>query len=611
MSVERASHDLQSGLTDRLVEAGLSFSEAQSWSTPRRLIVSVKGILERQEDRVEESRGPSEKAAFQEDGTPSRALQGFCRGKGVDPSEVEVREGYVWVKQKIVGREAAEVLAEIAPDAIRALTFDKTMRWGSGKMRFARPIRWILAILDGSTVAFELEGVGSANRSRGHRFDAPDEFEVTGIDQLIADLRSRHVEPNPVKRREAILAQAGSVATGVPDLPEALVDENVHLTEWPTAHEGAFQEEFLGLPEAVLVTAMAKHQRFFPVREKSGKLTNKFVAIRNSGSEANVKGGNEWVLNARFNDAQFFFDEDKDCSMDDFLEMTERMLFQDGLSTVRRRADRLSELAAFFAEQAGLSASEIEAARMAGKYAKADLATGLVSELASLQGVIGGEYARREGMSEDVAQAISCQYNVQEALGHPVALALLQADQIDKLVGFLGLGLIPKGSSDPFGLRRCATLLIESAWDADGAAHFAEGVVEAHRLYKTQDIELQSSVDAMADIFRGRYEVLMSDLAHDVFDAAVMGAPIEQVFEPKTMRVRAQAVSVLDRDVEFIQTMRRPLNILSAALKKGDLNLPDVASPQKLDSESGVALLAAVGRHRRRFIICFCRRIRR
>lgn len=593
-AVARASADLEALVIGFLKEEGLGFGEVKSWCTPRRLILSVKGLPEKQEDSTEESRGPSEQAAFGEDGTPSRALQGFCRGKGVDPSAVEIRDGYVWVTQTVLGKGTNEVLAEILPKSIRSLNFDKTMRWGGGRMRFARPIRWILAVLGGETVGFEVEGVVSANRSRGHRFDAPEEFVVTGVDQLLSELRSRHVEPDSGARRERLLEQAKAVASGAPDLPEGLVDENVFLTEWPTAHEGTFDEAFLDLPEPVLVTAMAKHQRFFPVRGDDGAVLNRFVAIRNSGLEENVKAGNEWVLNARFNDAQFFFEEDKDKSMDDLLGMTDRMLFQDKLGTVRQRADRLSALAGFLAKEAGLDEASVAAAQQAGLYAKADLACGLVSELSSLQGVIGGEYAKREGMPEEVAVAISAQYNTSAAEGHPVAVALLQADQIDKLVGFVGTGLLPKGSSDPFGLRRCATVLIDSDWESPGPANFQAAIAQAELLYREQGVELESTEAAIADIFRGRYEALMSDLAHDVYEASVSGAPTEQIFEPKTIRVRAQAVAVLDKDVEFIQTMRRPLNILSAAMKKGDLDLPEVVSPEKLDSASGVALLEEV-----------------
>ncbi|RYG41468.1 glycine--tRNA ligase subunit beta, partial [bacterium] len=462
-------------------------------------------------------------AAFNPDGTPSKALEGYCRKNGVDPADVENDGQYVWVTKRIAGKMAGEILVEALPRAIRGLSFEKSMRWGASRMRFARPIRWILASFNGGLIPFEIEGVQSGQESRGHRFYAPEPFPATHGFELMDGLRKRFVEPDPEERRKVILEQAPQVAGGTLDLPEALVDENVHLTEWPTAIRGEFPASFLELPEPVLVTAMAKHERMFPVRDGAGKLTNAFVFIRNSGEDDTVRRGSEWVLNARFNDARFFFDEDKKKTLDDFLAATETIVFQEKLGTVRKRADRLAKLAAFVAETTGGSPAEAAMAAKAGLYAKADLATGLVGELTSLQGVIGSEYARREGFEEAVIEAMASQYAPDRAES-ATAVRLLIADGLDKLAGYLGLGLEPTGSSDPYGLRRAATVLIEAAWSWPGAMPAYDQLFDkALSLYEEQGVALDArgAHNALWDLFGARYGALLPDVRHDVLEAAL------------------------------------------------------------------------------------------
>lgn len=604
--VERALRDLEAGLRVRLEEAALA--ERTQWTrlgTPRRLIVHVAGLKARQEDSVKAMRGPSLKAAFDGDGKPMPALQGFCRSNGVDPANVRDDGQYVWVDKTIEGRDAATLLAEIAPAAIRGLSFDKTMRWGSGRMRFARPIRWILAALDGSLVPFEVEAVASGLQSRGHRFYSPEPFEAGTLPVLLSGLRDRKVEPDPALRRQRIVQGAHAVADGKVDLPEALLDENVHLTEWPTPVAGRFRESFMELPEAVLVTAMAKHEKMFPVRDEAGKLTNQFVFVRNSGEDDTVRQGNEWVLNARFNDAKFFFDEDRKSTMADFLEKTSTIVFQEKLGSVRTRADRLSRLARSLAEQTGANQMEQGLAEEAGRYAKADLATGLVSELASLQGVIGGVYASREGMPSEVAWALGSQYDLSKnedpgsCSGERTAIRLIVADQLDKLAGYLGLGLEPTGSSDPFGLRRAATILIEAAWKWHGPlpgydALFREAL-EGYRR-EGQDLDEAGAERALADLFASRYASLMPEVRHDVLEGAMLREYPFELLMPRRVRLRAQMLTETASDTGFVQAATRPLNIVSAARKKGVEYAFDDPLAQTnadaLDSEEGRALLA-------------------
>ena len=601
--VRRAMNDLRDGLGGLLREAGVLQGEGVVYGTPRRLIVSFGDLLERQADVEKEMRGPALKAAFDGDGNPTPALQGFCRSQGVSVDDVRRDEQYVWVTKRIPGRPTAELLTELVPKAIRGLSFDKSMRWGSSRMRFARPIRWILAAFDGKAVPFEIEGVASGTESRGHRFYSPTPFSAANLEALIAGLRERHVEPDAAVRRETIVAGARAVATGTPEISEALLEENTFLTEWPTPIQGTFRDEVMSLPEPVLITAMAKHEKMFPVRDADGKLTNRFVFVRNSGEDDTVREGCEWVLNARFNDAKFFFEEDRKLTLDDFLAKSETIVFQEKLGSVRQRADRLAALAAEVARATGASEEEVGFAEAAGRYAKADLATGLVSELSSLQGVIGGEYARREGFASPVVCALAAQYDparigVPEDVYGRTATRLVIADQLDKLAGYLGLGLEPTGSSDPFALRRAATVLIEAAWNWPGAMPAYDQLLESALAgYESQGVPLDApgAHAALWDLFGSRYEALLPEVRHDILHAALLPEMKWESTLPQGVRFRIGVLESLVGDASFVQTLTRPLNIVSAARKKGieyafedPLRNTDAA---RLDSPEGGELL--------------------
>jgi glycyl-tRNA synthetase beta chain len=464
------------------------------------------------------------------------------------------------------------------------------MRWGSSKTRFARPIRWVLAAFNENLVPFSVEDVPSSLLSHGHRFYAPTAFEAKNLEELTTKLRNAFVEPVMEMRKERILKQTIAVANGAPEISDDLLDENTFLCEWPTAISGTFPESYLELPEPVLVTAMAKHERMFPVRDANGKLTNSFVFIRNSGEDETVARGCEWVLGARFNDARFFYEQDQKHTLDDFLEKTNDMLFQAQLGTVRQRADRLSkvceEFVSFMALRAkaqerttlpgSLTESDSESARLAGLYAKADLSTGLVSELSSLQGIIGGEYARSAGFSEIVVRAISEQYQIPTApitsREDKVAATLIVVDQLDKLAGYLGLGMDPTGSSDPYGLRKAVTILIRigELWEGDYIG-FDRQLFSAVESYREQGVELdyEKAKSSLETIFRGRYEALFPEISHDVFNA-VFDKEFNGITDVAWALERLRLVHELKSNDQFVQAASRPINIISAAKKKGE-----------------------------------------
>jgi len=602
--VRRAYEQLEALICEKLTSAGIPFSTSESLGTPRRLIVCVRDVAERQPDREQEMRGPSAKAAYSADGEPSQALLGFCRGQGVDPSAVRTEGDYVWVTKKLTGQPTAELLETILPECVTKLTFDKAMRWAHSRLRWARPLRWFLASFGGEVVKFEIEGVQSSLKSKGHRFMAPVEFESHDFAVHMANLRKHFVEPCPTERERRIREGATQVCTGSPEMGESLVLENVFLTEWPVAIEGEFRSDYLDLPEPVLITAMAKHERMFPVRDSSGKITNRFLAIRNSGEDAAVAAGNAWVLNARFNDARFFFDEDKKRSLDEFLEATAGMTFQEKLGTVRQRADRLGWLAREIAVRLELSSAEVALAEQAGKYCKADLSTGLVSELPELQGKIGGVYGRREGLNASVCVAIESHYSL-DSLGNlsseaeRVTAVIIVADQLDKLFGYLGLGLAPSGSSDPFALRRAAHMLIETAlrwpgeffnylslWDELAGFYSRSGVNAA--------LDTAKSASLLQEVFESRYQVVLSDVRYDLLEAALDGGGHPISAHPQGMRFRLDCLAKLAEDTKLVQCLTRPLNLVKSAVAKGIAIETDQPGQGNLDSAEGDALRAAV-----------------
>ena len=599
--VERAFIQLHQNISSALSEAFNQRISGQCCGTPRRLIVSIDGLLGKQDDATKEVRGPALKAAFDDSGNPLPPLLGFCKSSGVQVESVVRKDGYIWVNRFIKGKSTYEILQEVLPSAILNLSFDKSMRWGTSRTRFARPIRWILAILDGEIVPFEIEGIPSGNESRGHRFYAPDVFKVTTFRELENELSNRKVEIW-LKRREArIVEEAKTMAKdnahGIVDLSESLIEENANLTEWPDAVCGSFPEQHLELPDPVLVTSMAKHLKMFPIRNDAGQLKNKFIFIRNGGEDGVVRRGNEWVLNARLDDAQFFYQEDRKFTIAEFLDRTDGIVFQAQLGSVRDRSERLHDLCGYLAENFGASAQEVDQSSRAGLYAKADLSTGLVSEFASLQGIIGGIYGRRDGFGDSVCHAISTQYEYQKNLNletseQRIAIILAIGDALDKLAGYLGIGLAPSGSSDPYGLRRAATTLIECAWAWRAPIPGYKGaLIRALDLYRHQGfiLEGEKALRLLHELFVSRYEALMSSVRYDLTNAAVMADILGRSLDPRLVRLRMEVMSELCKEPQLIQTATRPLNLVDSALKK-KIDISQAETLEHLDSEPGARL---------------------
>jgi glycyl-tRNA synthetase beta chain len=469
-------------LSEALTEEGLMPAASESYATPRRLAVILRGLPERQEDRSSEVLGPPAENAFDAGGKPTKAAAGFAKAQKVEVADLVVvdspRGKTVAARRVIPGRGAAEVLGDVLPRVIAALTFPKTMRWGAGGRAFVRPVRGVVAVLGGRVVPLELMGVAAGDVTVGHRILSEGPIRVTGPDDYLAGLRKAFVEPDAEARRVLVLEKARRLAAEVggqiethADLANTLSD----LVEWPGLVRGAFAPEFLELPEEITVTAMRTHQKYVPGRGPAGLLPH-FIAVMDNTEDRRgfIARGSEWVLNARLADARFFYEADVQERLEARLPALSHLVFQDRLGDYRQKTARLQDLAEEIARLVG-RADLVETARTAALLSKADLTTLVVKEFTDLQGVMGGIYARHERQPDAVWKAIYDQYRPASGADDPPREAsgaiLSLADRFDSLCALFRLGLVPTGSRDPYGLRRAAlgavAIIVARNWRTD------------------------------------------------------------------------------------------------------------------------------------------------
>ena len=489
-------------------------------------------------------KGPPADRAYDAEGQPTKAAEGFANSRGIALADLQiVEEGggrYVTAVVREAGRPVADVLAEELPGLVAGLKFEKSMRWNASNVSYSRPLRWLLALYGANVVPFSYAGVHSGRFSRGLRPYGSPPIEVADADSYAGAMRDNLIVLNTDERQAAITAGAAALAAGqqgtFPDDP-GLLAEVTNLVEHPQPLLGEFERRFLGLPEEVLVAVMRKHQRYFPVYGSNGRLLPFFIAVRNGDAQhlEMVRDGNEHVIRARFADAEFFYNNDLKRDLADFVADLDTLTFQSDLGSMLDKTRRLEKLVPVVADMLGLNQDEREQAVRAAALAKADLASSMVVEMTSLQGVMGGHYARLAGEGEEVVAAIAEQY---AGVSHTRAgLALALADRLDSLSGLFAAGLGPKGSNDPFGLRRAAIQIIENLVANEQAFDLAAGVDAAAAL-----LPLPAAEGLREDVLRfidGRFAVVLREAG---YPASVVKAVLAEAGGDPTLASRNAAV---------------------------------------------------------------------
>jgi glycyl-tRNA synthetase len=516
--LDDALAQLREAVPAGLEEARLDCDGVRVLGTPRRLAVLVDGLGPRQRPVEEPVKGPPVSVAFDANGKPTRAAEGFAGKQGADVKDLEVREidggEYVIAIRREEGWPAVEVLAELLPGIVTALRFGKSMRWNASNVAFSRPVRWLVALLGKKVVPFACAGLASGRTSRGSRPAGSPEFEIPKAGDYLTLMAKQQIVVDPAGRRAAIEKGASGLARSVkghiPDDP-ALLAEVTNLVEQPTPLLGHFDEEYLELPDAVLVAVMKKHQRYFPIVDEGGNLLPHCVVVRNGGEEHAdvVRHGNEEVIRARFADADFFLREDVKQPLEAFLPRLDTLTFQEQLGSMLDKTKRLEQLVERVGEMAGLSADEQATARRAAHLCKADLATQMVVEMTSLQGVMGREYGLRSGEEPGVAEAILEHYLPRFAGDASPAsragLAVGLANRLDSLAGLFAVGLAPTGSSDPYHLRRDALGLVQNLLAHEVAFSVREGLEAAAGLLPVEvpGEALAAAIEFVVERLRG------------------------------------------------------------------------------------------------------------
>ena len=569
--VESAIQQWQSRLSQSLDEYLLTPDSIQVYGTPRRLAVLIQGLPRQQPDREEEVKGPPVKAAFK-DGKPTKAAEGFARKQGVTLDDLEIRETkkgeFVFVVKKIIGRSAIEILPEVIPQWIFGLEGKRFMCWGDGDLKFSRPIRWLVALLDDTVLPIELvngsETINSDRTSGGHRILHPESVTIAKAEDYVKSLESAFVIVERDRRKHLIQDQVQSAAqklNGHTILYEELWDEVTDLVEYPTAIVGQFDAEYLILPPEVVKTVMVKHQRYFPVfkDETATELLPRFITLSNGDPAKSeiIAAGNERVIRARLADGEYFYKTDLASPLAHYLPKLETVTFQDELGSMRQKVGRIEKIASRIAEQLAVSQTQWNDIIRAAALCKADLVTQMVYEFPELQGVMGQKYALASGESDAVATAIFEHYLPRGAgdklpetlIGQVVGLA----DRLDTLVSIFGLGMIPTGSSDPFALRRAANAVVNITWEGNLGINLDQLLQDISADFVATYSEKSSPVEALQEFFIQRIRTLLQD--EQTIDYDLVNAVLGENDREYTQRALKDLLDVRDRAL-FLQGIR-------------------------------------------------------
>ena len=555
----------------KLNDAHLPFESIATYGTPRRLALIVKGLADTSAEISERHKGPSASIAYDADGNATKAAIGFARGKGLDVADLVVEDGYIYAETKTAGVPAKDIVTDMLPQLITGLNFPKSMHWGNLDAKFVRPVRWLVALLDEEVIPVEFATVKSGNVTRGHRFLGADEITIKNAASYVDTLKENFVMVDQDARRELISKQLHDMAASknasiVWD--DDLLEEINYLVEWPTALCGGFEESYLALPDAAIITPMKDHQRYFPLVDQDGKLLPMFLTVRNGSDHSIevVQAGNERVLRARLDDAKFFFNEDRKKPLIDRQDGLTKIVFQEGLGNLADKTERLLKLGRVFGEECGLHEDAAVVLERATELAKTDLTTGMVTEFTELQGVMGKEYALLDGESEEVAEAIFEQYLPRfagDVLPQTEAGKVLSIiDKVDNIVATFSRGLIPTGSQDPYALRRqtigILNILLGSEWNISLRPIFKASMELLNVPAEKQD-ELLGQVEEFFTL-RLKNIFLDREVPHHVIDLLLSNNELS-IADAEGL-VNALLANRIDENVELVQAYTRMYNLV-------------------------------------------------
>lgn len=548
--INNALEQFKNNTVQLLKEERINYEEIKAYSTPRRLTLMIYGLDEKQSDLDEKLKGPSKKIAFDSEDQPSKALEGFMRGQGIELSSIYIEdfkgEEYVFANISKPGKLIKDILQENIGDIIKSINFPKTMKWGGKNIRFSRPIRWILSLLDSEVLDFDLEGIPVSNRTRGHRFLGSDNIEVNNIDEYVELLRENYVIVDQEERMDIIRYGSERLVKsrgGNLQKDEELLQEITNIVEYPTPIIGRIKKEYLELPREVIITPMKEHLRYFPVLDDKDRLLPYFVTVRNGNDEhiETVIKGNEKVLGARLDDAKFFYNEDIKVPLESYVEELKGIVFQDKLGSLYDKTKRVEKLAVKIGEALEVGENTEDNVERAAYLAKADLVSKLVTEFTELQGIMGMEYAKISGENEIVSLAIKEQYLPRyagDSLPTTTAGAILSiADKLDTIVGLFAINIHPTGSQDPFGLRRQALGIINIILDKKLNVSIEELLKTALYIYVDVSgiaFDYNKVKDEITEFFKIRIRNMFIDMGirYDIVDA-IIDSNFDDIYDMK------------------------------------------------------------------------------
>ena len=592
--------DMKNYIEKELKEQRIAFENVITNGTPRRLLIEIKGLSEKQENLDEVNIGPSKNVAFDAIGQPTKACLGFAKSQNVEVSDLDIidtgKGEYIAVKKFLEGQKTESLLPKILKSLILNLSFPKSMKWGTKKFKFVRPLRWILALVDSQVIPFEVEGIKSSNITRGHRFFGQPEFSVESIEDYYKKVKENFVIINIEERKASIVKQIEDRCVKSNEkvhIEEWLLDEVTNLVEYPYPLVGSFNTEFLEVPQEVLIISMQVHQRYFPILDENGKLLPKFVVVRNGIEESeHVVRGNETVIGARLSDARFFYNEDLKKDMEEFVESLKTVVFQKDLGTIYAKVERSKTLAEYLIKE--LKSDKLDSVLRTVHLAKADLMSNMIGEkeFTKLQGFMGHQYAMVAGEDKNVALGIEEHY-LPRFQGDSLPTTFEGAiagivDKVDTLVGCFGIGMKPSGSKDPYALRRATLGIVNVLLNSKisisikGLIEKSLDIYESHGILKTSKVEV---FDDIYEFFKQRIINVFTDKGYkkDIVNA-VVNVNFDNLVELEHKVQTLEKVSIEPEFNEIINLLKRIENIIKDS-KTSEIN------KELLKDEAEIALV--------------------